>query len=266
MISITIIVSLFFLSCFAREQQSPTTQVDKPEWTLVWSDEFNGVAGSHPDSTKWGYNTGDYGNGAYYTTNAQNCFQDGKGNLVIRAIADSVSHPPFSYTSAFIKTKGKFSQKYGRFEARIKFPRGEGIWPGFWLGGDNYLKWPQCGEVDIAEHRGKNPYTIQASVHGPAEPLGKNSIAYDYIEPLADDYHIYAVEWDENGFKFYLDNICYHSITSTQLLASNNWVFDQPYFILFDLFIGGSWAGNPNKDTVFPADMHVDYIRVYQKN
>jgi len=236
-------------------------------YKLTWSDEFNGAVNTPPDSTKWGYTTYDVGMAAFPTNSRANSFQDGNGNLVIRAISDSTSHPGWSYTTAVLSTRGKFSQQYGRFEARMKIPYGKGLWPGFWLEGDNVLPWPSCGEIDIVENVSTAPNRVYSTLHGPADPLGKYIKTFDWPSGnLADGFHVYALEWDKNGMTYYIDANVIGTVSKQQLLATNNWVYDQPFLIIVDLYVGlgGSWGGPPDGSTIFPADLLVDYIRVYQ--
>jgi len=233
-------------------------------WFLVWNDEFNAPDGTPPDSSKWVCNIGRINAEEYDTDSTRNCFQQ-NGQLVIRAIRED--YGGCHYTSAFIKTRGKFSQAYGRFEARIKIPCGQGLWPAFWLAGAKG-KWPFCGEVDIVENLGKYPSKIYSGIHGPAEPYGRFNSTYSLKNDaiFADDYHVYAVEWDATQIKWYCDGINYYTVTKEQLVAANNWVFDKPFIISLDLFVGGDWGGSPDNTTLFPADMYVDYVRVYKKN
>src|SRR5580692_4480799 len=183
-------------------------------WKLVWSDEFNGAAGAAPDSSKWVYDLGASGWGNQeletYTDSRENSFLDGKGHLVIRALRISDG----KYTSARLKTGGKFSTQYGRIEARIKLPRGQGIWPAFWmLGADvGETPWPASGEIDIMENIGKEPALVHGTIHGPGYS-GEHGIGAPFGLPgdqrVADDFHLYAVEWEPNAIRFYVDEHLY---------------------------------------------------------
>ncbi len=264
------------LSMYAAAQIQPLP-VARAGWTLTWSDEFNAPDGSAIDSSKWVQEVGGGGWGndelEYYTARPQNSFIH-DGNLVIQAMeenytgADKVSR---NYTSARLKTQGKFSQMYGRFEARIKIPRGQGIWPAFWMLGDDIdkVQWPTCGEIDIMENIGKEPYIVHGTIHGPgysgsggiSAPLGT---AVD--QKFADDFHVYAVEWEPKEIRFYVDEFLYATRTPADLPKATKWVYDHPFFIILNVAVGGGWPGNPDATTVFPQTMLVDYVRVYKRD
>jgi beta-glucanase (GH16 family) len=245
-------------------------------WTLTWSDEFNGPNGGAVDSTKWVSETGGNGWGndelEYYTNRMENAYQH-DGNLVIKVFrekytgSDGVTR---DYTSARLKTLGKFSQIYGRFEARIKIPRGQGIWPAFWMMGDNIDKvgWPDCGEVDIMENIGKEPALVHGTIHGPGYSGDKGPTA-SYALPdkkdFADDFHLYAVEWEPAAIRFYVDDHLYFTRTPRDLPPGKNWVFNRPFFLLLNVAVGGSWPGNPDASSTYPQTMLVDYVRVYRR-
>jgi beta-glucanase (GH16 family) len=238
-------------------------------WSLVWADEFNQADGSSPDPTKWTYDTGagGWGNSELenYTSRTNNVRIEG-GQLVIEARQES--YQGSSYTSARLKTQGKFSWTYGRMEARIKIPRGQGMWPAFWALGTNInsVNWPTCGEIDIMENIGKEPALVHGTGHGPGYS-GANGIGGPYSLPgpgaFADDYHNYAIEWTTNSIKWFVDNQQYFMINPARLPGGTNWVFTAPQFILLNLAVGGGWPGNPDGTTVFPQRMTVDYVRVY---
>jgi beta-glucanase (GH16 family) len=245
-------------------------------WTLVWSDEFNGPNGSPVDRSKWVPEAGGDGWGnhelEYYTDRIENAsIHD--GNLVVKAISEKYTGPDGvtrNYTSTRLKTLGKFSQTYGRFEARIKIPYGQGMWPAFWMLGDDIEKvgWPACGEVDIMENIGKEPAIIHGSIHGPGY-IGDTGIEAPYKLPakrFADDFHIFAVEWDADSVSFYVDQNLYVRRTRADLQPGWKWVFDKPFFLILNLAVGGDWPGNPDSSTVFPQSMLVDYVRVYQRS
>jgi beta-glucanase (GH16 family) len=251
-------------------------------WQLVWSDEFNQADGSSPDPTKWGFDIGGggYGNNELesYTSRTNNARIQG-GQLVIEADQENYTGPdniPRNYTSARMLTKGKWSWTYGRMEARIKLPRGQGIWPAFWMLGANIntTPWPGCGEIDIMENIGKTNNNEQArvygTIHGPqsgGDYNGGAGVGGNYTLPggaaLGDNFHIFAVEWTTNQFKWYLDNVQYFTATPASLPSGGTWPFTQPQFILLNLAVGGNWPGNPDGTTVFPQQMLVDYVRVY---
>jgi beta-glucosidase len=256
-------------------------------WQLVWSDEFNGAAGSPPDPTKWNYDLGGggWGNGEAetYTNSTQNAFQDGNGNLVIRAIRSSSG----AYTSARLQTGSPgasthttdLSWQYGMVVARIKLPFGHGVWPAFWMLGENIgtVSWPACGEVDIMENFGAygnvNDQAINnGTAHGPVATGSSTdyNAGGQYALPLgelvSDDYHVYAIQWSANSVAFYVDGNLYYTATPSSVPAGQ-WPFNNPFFILLNLAIGGNstFLGTPDPNAPFPnQDMLVDYVRVYQ--
>lgn len=266
---------IFVLSlCAAAQTVNP--QSGDSKWTLVWSDEFNGSDGSAVDPSKWVLEVGGNGWGndelEYYTNRIQNSYQEG-GNLVIKVLqekytgADGVTR---NYTSARLKTQGKFSQAYGRFEARIKIPRGQGIWPAFWMLGDDIEKpgWPACGEIDIMENIGKEPALVHGTIHGPGysgeHGIGSSS-ALPNRQPFADDFHLYVVEWEPEAIRFYVDDHLYATRTPAELPKGTKWVYDHPFFLLLNVAVGGNWPGSPDATSVYPQMMLVDYVRVYKR-
>ena len=247
-------------------------------WQLVWSDEFSQPDGSSPDSTKWGYNIGNgsggWGNNEseYYTSRTNNA-RIQNGQLVIEARQESYNG--FNYTSARMLTKGKWSWAYGRIEASIKLPRGQGIWPAFWMLGTNIdsVSWPTCGEIDIMENIGNtnDQGTAHGTIHGPqggGDYNGGTGVGGTYTLPggavLGDNFHIFAVEWTTNQIKWFVDSIQYFTATPASVPGGGTWVFTQPQFLLLNLAVGGNWPGYPDGTTVFPQQMLVDYVRVYK--
>ena len=240
-----------------------------PFWTLIWSDEFDGPAGAAPDSTKWAYDLGAGGWGNQelqeYTSSRDNSYLDGAGNLVIEARQS----PAGGYTSARLKTAGKFAVEFGKVEARIKLPTGQGIWPAFWMLGNDIEKagWPQSGEIDIMENIGREPSIVHATVHGPGYS-GTNAISQSFTlssaQSFADDYHVFAVEWSPSALQFSVDRTVFFTLTPASLPVGAPWVFRRPFFVLLDLAVGGAWPGNPDATTSLPKKMLVDYVRVYQ--
>lgn len=266
----------FLFACVSAAAQAGGRNPSASEWTLVWSDEFNGPNGSAVDASKWVSETGGGGWGnnelEYYTNRLQNAYQQ-DGNLVIKALqekytgADGVAR---NYTSARLKTQGKFTQAYGRFEARIKIPRGQGMWPAFWMLGDDIEKagWPACGEIDIMENIGKEPALVHGTIHGPGYS-GANGIGAPYglaaARPFADDFHLFAVEWEPSAIRFYVDDHLYETRTPADLPKGTKWVYDHPFFLLLNVAVGGEWPGSPDATTAFPQTMLVDYVRVYRR-
>jgi beta-glucanase (GH16 family) len=246
-------------------------------WTLVWNDEFSMPDGSSPDPTKWTYDLGGKGWGNHelesYTNRPGNARIE-KGNLVITAqketytAADGITR---DYTSARLKTQGLFTQTYGRIEARIKIPEGQGMWPAFWMLGEDIptVGWPKCGEIDIMENIGKEPATIHGSLHGPSTTAHTSDLTSTFTLPasqnFADDFHIYAVEWSPDIVRFYVDANLYATFRSSDWPAGGRWIFDHPFFLILNLAVGGDWPGSPDASTKFPQSMFVEYVRVYTK-
>jgi beta-glucanase (GH16 family) len=265
---------LLLLSCVTSSAQAPSQVLDS-DWQFVWSDEFNGPNGSPVDPSKWVSETGGNGWGnkelEYYTDSLQNTYQQ-DGNLVIKVLAEKYTGPDGvtkNYTSARLKTQTKFSQTYGRFEARIKIPRGQGIWPAFWMLGADFdqLRWPSCGEIDIMENIGKEPSVVHGTIHGPGYSGGIGAaFRLPEHERFADDFHIYAVEWEPKVIRFYVDGHLYETRTPSDLPAGTKWVYDQPFFLLLNVAVGGTWPGDPDASSVYPQTMLVDYVRVYQRS
>ena len=238
------------------------------EYGLVWQDEFDGPAGQLPDPEKWVFDVGTgWGNAQleFDTDRAKNVSLDGAGNLAITALVENFEGQ--EYTSGRIKTKGLFERTHGRFEARIKLPIGQGIWPAFWmLGADiDEVGWPACGEIDIMEYLGQEPRAIHGTIHGPGH-FGDSAITRKHV--LAQGgfnlgFHVFAVEWSDNSIAWYVDGYNYHTATPDDLPRGATWVYKHPFFILLNLAVGGRWPGSPDETTVFPQTMLVDYVRVY---
>ncbi|MEL6392445.1 MAG: glycoside hydrolase family 16 protein [Bacteroidota bacterium] len=259
------------LLAFAACEVDAVQETPNRSWTLTWSDDFEGDAGAAPDGTKWTYDIGRGDNGwgnqelQYYTDAPENVSLDGEGNLRITALRESFGGAPF--TSARIKTEGLFEQKYGRFEARMKTPYGPGMWPAFWMLGSNIneVSWPQCGEIDQMELRGQIPNTIAGSLHGPGYSAG-NAISTSFAlenDRFDADFHVFAVEWGEDFIDYFVDDFLYQRITPADLPDGAEWVFNQPFFMILNVAVGGDYVGFPTSQTPFPQQMIVDYVRVY---
>ncbi len=245
---------------------------------LAWSDEFEGPAGSPVDATKWIADTGGQGWGnqerQYYTPGAANAALDGNGFLVITARAEPAGsalrcwYGDCRFTSARIKTKGRYEPTYGRIEARIRVPRGQGIWPAFWmLGADiDQAGWPKCGEIDVMENIGREPNQIHGTIHGPGYS-GASSIGGSLTSTaaFANDFHVFSVEWLAGEIRWLVDGKEYRRLTPADLPAGAPWVFDHQFFLLLNVAVGGAWPGEPDATSTFPQEMRVDYVRVYRR-
>jgi beta-glucanase (GH16 family) len=261
----------------SRPASSPSPPPPEPGAgrALVWSDEFDGPSGALVDAARWVSETGGHGWGnnelQFYTDRGRNASLDGAGFLAIQALRERYEGGAVvrDYTSARLKTQGRFEQAYGRFEARIKVPRGQGIWPAFWMLGSDIaaVGWPRCGEIDIMENIGKEPSIVHGTLHGP-EYSGGNALSGAYTLPggaaFADGFHVFAAEWEPGAVRFYVDGTLYHTRTPADLRPGQPWVFDHPFFILLNVAVGGDWPGRPDATTVFPQTMLVDYVRVYR--
>ncbi|WP_329422437.1 family 16 glycosylhydrolase [Streptomyces sp. NBC_01693] len=241
---------------------------------VTFSDDFDGPAGSAVNGSKWQIETGDNVNNherQYYTAGNNNAALDGQGNLVITARKDNPGnyqcwYGRCEYTSARLNTAGKFTTTYGRVEARMKIPRGQGIWPAFWMLGNDIgqVGWPNSGEIDIMENVGFEPGTVHGTLHGPGYS-GSGGIGAGYSLPggqaFADAFHTFAVDWSPNSITWTVDGNVYQRRTPADL-GGRQWVFDKPFFVILNLAVGGYWPGDPDASTSFPQQLLVDYVRV----
>jgi beta-glucanase (GH16 family) len=257
---------------------------------LLWSDEFNGKKGTLPSTKTWTREIGGGGWGnserQFYTDKAANASMDGAGRLVITAnrisneYGDLIGDVPGTedilnrcsecqFTSARMKTARNLSFQYGRIEARIKMPQGVGTWPAFWmLGGDllDGVPWPECGEIDIMEFRGDIPDRSTSAIHGPTTPPGSGlGAAFLSYDSLSNGYHTYAIEWKKNSITFIVDGRVTGTYSSADT-GSRGWVYNQKFFLILNLAMGGTYAGEYIDPMVNQAQLHVDYIRFYSVN
>ena len=274
----SLIITSFLVTSSFLLSTSHHSPLATSSWQLIWNDEFSAPDGSSTDPSKWTYDFGGNGWGNQeletYTARPSNAQIRG-GNLVITARREDLTGPDGiarQYTSARLKTQTRFVQAYGRFEARIKIPKGQGIWPAFWLLGDDIdrVGWPQCGEIDVMENVGGDPAINHGSLHGPTftgpTSDATKTIALPAGQSLADDFHLYAIEWEPALVRFFLDDNNYATFNRSDWPVGGIWVFDHPFFILFNVAVGGNWPGPPDSATQFPQEMQVDYVRVYSKN
>ena len=269
------------LACRSSDEARPANPAmpagnsEPKPWVLAWSDEFEGAAGAPVDGTRWVADTGGKGWGneerEYYTPGSRNAALDGSGHLVITARAESDAsltcwYGGCRYTSARLKTSGLFTQTYGKFEARIKLPRGQGLWPAFWMLGANIetVGWPASGEIDVMEAIGREPGVAYGTLHGPGYS-GGSGISGHTTMAQPEDFHVYAVEWTPGQVRWLLDDKEYHRVVPQNLPAGATWVFDHPFFVILNVAVGGKWPGDPDATTTFPQQMVVDYVRVYRQ-
>jgi len=262
---------------------TPVTPPAPVTWTLAWSDEFDGPAGSRVDATKWGHDLGDgcgsgicgWGNNEkeYYTDATENVSLDGQGHLqlVARKAPAGLScyYGACRYTSGKITTRGKMNAAPGRVEARLKLPAGQGLWPAFWMLGSGFptVPWPACGELDIMENKGSVPTGTSSAIHGPGYS-GNTPFARVSQLPgggVTSDFHTYAVEWNAENVQFSVDSIVHYSVSQASLQQYGNPVLGNSYFVILNLAVGGQFDGDPGSNAIFPATMLIDWVRVYSK-
>ncbi|RSS61722.1 glycoside hydrolase family 16 protein, partial [Streptomyces sp. WAC06614] len=241
---------------------------------VTFEDNFDGPAGSAVRGDKWQLETGDNVNNherQYYTPGAANAALDGQGHLVITARRENPGnyqcwYGRCEYTSARMNTGGRFTQTHGHIEARMKVPRGQGMWPAFWMLGNDIgqVGWPNSGEIDVMENVGYEPGTVHGTLHGPGYS-GGGGIGAAFTLPggraFADDFHTFAVDWAPGSITWSVDGQVYQRRTPADL-GGRTWVFDKPFFLILNLAVGGDWPGNPDGSTAFPNQLVVDYVRV----
>jgi beta-glucanase (GH16 family) len=252
---------------------NPASGADGPSVAaMTFDDEFDGSAGTPVNGSRWLTETGDNVNNherQFYTTSTSNAALDGQGHLVITARRENPGnfqcwYGRCEFTSARLNTSGRFTQTFGHFETRMKIPRGQGMWPAFWMLGDNIgsVGWPTSGEIDIMENIGRSPNTVFGTIHGPGySGAGGIGATFSIGGPFADAFHVFAIDWAPNRITWSVDGTVYETRTPADL-NGNRWVFDHPFFILMNLAVGGDFPGNPDGSTVFPQQLVVDYVRV----
>ena len=264
----------------ATTTSAPTTTIQSPEpipaeppegMELVWSDEFDGDV---VDRSNWTYDIGGWGWGngeaQYYTDRPENA-RTQNGLLVIELLEERFEEK--YHTSARLKSQGLQEFQYGRIEARIKVPKGSGTWPAFWMLGsafeqdapDPANQWPNIGEIDIMEYVGRDPDLVMGTIHGPgyAGAGGRSKWNRQEFE-IGDAFHIFAIDWDAEGIRWFFDDEMYFEI-GPEDLGEREWVFDQPFFIILNLALGGTLGGSIGLDLEFPIQYYVDYVRVFQR-
>lgn len=246
-----------------------TTPLAYDGMDLIWQDEFEGTA---LNENNWNYKIGNgndgWGNNELQFYREENTsIQD--GHLVIEARNQNFSG--FNYTSSRLTTEGKFTFTHGRVDIRAALPEGQGIWPALWMLGENIttVGWPRCGEIDIMELVGHQPSTVHSTVHY-ANSAGSHIQSVTGTsnlsggEKFSDEFHVFSLIWSQDRMEFYLDDNLQQVITRSSLGASNPYPFNEPFYFLFNIAVGGNWPGSPDATTQFPQHMFVDYIRVFQ--
>lgn len=243
-----------------------TTPSSYPGYTLKWNDEFNGTS---IDQNNWGYDLGASGWGNnelqnYTSLNANSYIAN--GSLVIEAIKG----PNGNYTSARMITKGKRTFQYGRIDIRAKLPKGQGIWPALWMLGTNIdnVGWPACGEIDIMEYLGHQTSTVHGTAHWGAQGSTSSQSSSSRFDLTSgnfyEKFHVFSIIWEANRIRWYMDDQLFHTVTTTTTNGAANWRFNQEFFFIFNIAVGGNWPGYPDATTQFPQKMFVDYVRVFQ--
>lgn len=259
--------TLFYLSVWFWVLFLPSGNPQEKE--LVWADEFN-YTGS-PDTGKWDYEKGYIRNNElqYYTDRKENVRVE-NGYLVIEARHDSlqVEGKDYPVSSASVRTKNKAEWQYGKIEVRAKIPSSLGTWPAIWMLGSNIdqVGWPACGEIDIMEHVGFDPHKIHTNVHTKAynHAIGTNKGQATEVPHPDDDFHVYAVDWDREKIDFFIDEIKVFTFEN-EGEGTAAWPFDQPFYLILNLAIGGAWGGQQGVDlSTLPQQFLIDYVRVYQ--
>ena len=242
-----------------------------PRWELSWSDEFDGQAGAKPDPSIWKPDVGGHGWGnqqlEFNSDRVENAQLSGEGTLQIIARKETLGDN--AYTSARLTTNGTFATGYSRVEARIKLPKGQGLWPAFWMLGQDFgeVGWPACGEIDIMEYRGEQPGSVLGTLHGPGFSGGA-SVGETFVlggSTFADDFHVFRVDIDPDHISWWVDDEQYARTTPADLPEDGQWVFDHPFFLILNVAVGGHFVQPPTDDTPFPSTMEVDYVRVYTR-
>lgn len=262
---------VLLLACKSADVTSPmSVTTTPPTRKLVWSDEFD-KAGS-PDSTKWSYEVGGNGWGnnelQFYTRQRAENARIENGRLIIEARKEAYQGK--NYTSARLLTKDKTTWQYGRIEAFAKLPKGVGTWPAVWMLGKNVstVGWPKGGEIDIMEHVGFDEGVVHGTVHTEAYNHKKGTQKGDQVTvtDVTTGFHLYAIEWTADQIDFFVDAQKYYSVQKSVLgSAEAQWPFDQPFYLILNVAVGGGWGGQKGVDeSIWPQRMEVDYVRVYQ--
>lgn len=267
-VAVLLFTVLFCKISFAQNTKKKKSKPQKSIYKLVWSDEFNYTG--LPDSTKWSYDVGGNGWGnnelQYYTDRTDNAYLT-NGNLIIEAKKEAFGGR--DYTSARLITKGKKDFTFGRVDIRAKLPKGKGIWPALWMLGKkiDQVNWPNCGEIDIMEVIGSKPNIVNGTVHygaqGATTSISKTATYTLPSGDFSDKFNVFSLIWTQDNMEILVNDISYFKTNRTTV--GSIYPFNEPFFMLFNVAVGGNWPGSPDATTVFPQQMIVDYIRVFKK-
>lgn len=257
-----LIILIGFNSCKPAE---PVPLVE--EYDLIWSDEFtdttlNSDNWTHQTGTGSQYGLDGWGNNEQQYYRPENTTIN---NGVLTVTAKKETYQGMPYTSSRFTTSGKNSFKYGKIECRMRTDKGQGIWSAFWLLPQNPSSgWPKSGEIDVMEFVGHNENEVFGTVHY-GNPWGHTSKKYLYPD-LSDEFHTYTIEWEENKIEWFFDDVSYHVIEAKDLPEGIDWPFNENFYIILNMAIGGNLTNNWVDGSIFPVTMDVDYVRVYKKN
>ncbi len=280
--TLSLVISFAILfSCSPKAIKNSTDSTIK-KYQLVWADEFD--INGKPDPSKWTYELGFVrANEKQYYTDSLNNVRVENGTLIIEARKEKIKNntPPFferpsyvdeieyaDYTSASLTTRGVIDWQYAKIEIKAKLPKGRGTWPAFWMLGRNWgdTPWPECGEIDIMEHVGYDPGVVHGTIHTKAynHVLKTQKGKTTKVENVFDEYHVYGLEWTPEKIDFLVDGKVYNSIKNEHKTIAE-WPFDQKFHLKLNVAVGGGWGGRKGiDDSIFPQQMLVDYVRVYQ--
>lgn len=269
-------VIFLLFGCTSQNDMEDSKQLndwDREGWDIVWQDEFDGES---LDINKWSHEVGGHGFGnnelQYYTDDSSNSFID-NGILHIRAKYEpaGIGSPNNlrNFSSARLRTVGKGDWQYGRIDVKAKIALGQGIWPAIWMLPSDWIYggWPKSGEIDIMEHVGHDEGRIHGSVHTESynHIIGTQRTNSKLIENVKTLFHIYSIEWSEQKIDFFIDDTLHFTFKNDFTNDFRTWPFNERFHLLLNVAVGGNWPGPPNNTTVFPQDMEVDYVRVYEK-
>lgn len=264
---------LALVAIFLSVSFAPLIAEPAPDWKLVWADEFSEEGA--PDQKKWRYEVGIVRNdeAQLYTDNRRGNVRVEDGCLIIEARKERMEIPGAAgksaeYTSGSIDTRGNADWLYGRMEVRAKVPQGRGMWPAIWMmPADGKAGWPACGEIDIMEYVGYKPDVIHGTVHTAIYNHVKNTQKGGRIKLKNpwEDFHLYAIEWDKESIRFYVDDKLYFTFDN-EGTGDAAWPFDKPFYLKLNSAVGGGWGGQKGiDDAIFPKKFYVDYVRIYQR-